>query len=137
MIKIKILLVTLLLSFCVGCAASPKSENYHKAETQAEMLNKDMPIRLPNGGTMIPKSGNTVFTMCGLPIMLVIHNELGVEVYGGEEMVKRAQDIDPDHPLTIAEISKTWGDHMVQCPAGSDGTNAPVKKKPREWYAGF
>ena len=127
MINIKILLIATLLfaSLSLGCGATPK------------LPDTSRPIPMPGGGLLIPKMGNTVFTICGLPVILVIHNKLGVEVYAGEDMVERAQTIDPDTPMSVAEISRTWGDQMMQCPADSDGTNAPVKKKPREWYAGY
>ena len=124
MINIKAILITTLLIFSLGSAANPVLEQ-----------NSD-PLPLKNGGVLIPKIGNTVFTLCGLPMLLIMHDKNGVEVHAGPDIARRAMTIPSDVPLTIADMSAAWP-NKIACPEPSGDTKGHEKKKPREWYAGY
>lgn len=123
-INIKAVLISTLLVLSLGCQANPVLKQ------NAE------PRPVEGGGMLIPKTGNTVFTMCGLPMLLIMHNEDGIEVYGGPNIATRAMSIPSNVPLTVAEMSSAWPD-KIECPKPSSDTKGHEKKKPREWYAGF
>ena len=127
MIKAKTVLATALLFLTLGCAVTMPS---------ATAPSKPTPIE---GGALVPKASNTVFTLCGLPMVLIIQRANGIEVYAGPNILKKAKSIDPHVPLVIADITKSWNgtSYGIECPPPPSDMKTPKKKKPREWYANF